>query len=181
MKHTLAVGLLAVAAGACARGDVPMRMLQPGDSAPAYGARSIEGDSVVIRDLDGAVLVNVWATWCIPCRSEMPALEDLHQGWRERGLHVVAVSIDEASMTGDVTRFVEDLGITFTVLRDPQQRVTRAFRTTGVPESFLFGRDGRLVKRWIGQFDPLAGASIDAVRAALAAPGAAHSGRAGAS
>jgi peroxiredoxin len=66
-----------------------------------------------------------------------------------------------------VAGFVEDHGITFTILRDPQQRVTRAFRTTGVPESFLFGRDGRLVKRWIGQFDPLSESSAEALRAAL--------------
>jgi peroxiredoxin len=163
------VGALAfaLAAGACGQGETPIRMLQPGDSAPAYAAPSMAGDTVAIRDLEGAVLVNVWATWCLPCRVEMPALEALHEQWREEGLHVVAVSIDEAAMSGDVARFVEDHGITFTILRDPQQRVTRAFRTTGVPESFLFGRDGRLVKRGIGQFDPLCESSAEALRAAL--------------
>jgi peroxiredoxin len=163
------VGALAfaLAVGACGQGEAPIRMLQPGDSAPAYAAPTMAGDTVALRELKGAVLVNVWATWCVPCREEMPALEALHEQWREEGLHVVAISIDEAAMGRDVAGFVEDHGITFTILRDPQQRVTRAFRTTGVPESFLFGRDGRLVQRWIGPFDPLSEASAEAIRTAV--------------
>src|SRR5690606_20836901 len=72
--------------------------LQRGDEAPAYGAVSLDGDSVALASLAGRpVLLNVWATWCPPCREEMPALQELHDRYDERGLAVVAVSLDASA------------------------------------------------------------------------------------
>lgn len=147
------------------------RRLTTGDEAPAFAAATLAGDTVSLSGLRGdVVMLNIWATWCIPCRAEMPGLQALHEQFQDEGLRVIGVSIDAGSATSSVRMFLEDFGITFTILHDPSERVTRAFRSMGVPETFLIGRDGRLVTRWIGKFDPLAGATTEAVRGALATP-----------
>lgn len=126
-----------------------------GEPVPAYAAPTLEGDSLALADLQGSpVLLNLWATWCGPCREEMPDLQALHEDYRAAGLRVVGVSIDQASAGGAVRTFLDEHAITFTVLHDPQGRITRMFRTVGVPETFLIGADGRLVARWIGPIDP---------------------------
>lgn len=148
--------------------DTTFRPLQPGDEAPAWGARTLAGDSVTIASLRGrTVLLNVWATWCPPCRAEMPALQQLSDRYAAHGLDVVAVSVDSDGSAA--AAFVDELGLSMRVLHDPGGRVTRAFRTTGVPESFLIDADGRLVRRWIGAFDPLAPDVIGLVEATLGA------------
>lgn len=144
-----------------------MRPLAVGDLAPEYTARAVTGDSVSIREYDGAVLLNVWATWCVPCREEMPALDSLHRAYRERGLRVVGANIDSGDALNAVRNFATDYNIGFDLLLDPQQRVVRTFRTAGVPESFLIDRHGRIAARWIGKFDPLADQVVTAVEGAL--------------
>lgn len=127
----------------------------PGKPVPDYAAPSLEGERVRLAELRGEVVIlNVWATWCNPCRREMPALERLARELGPEGLRVVAVSIDQAGAEREIRDFVAEYGLSFTVLHDPQQRVTRAFRTIGVPETFLIGRDGTLLKHWIGRIDP---------------------------
>jgi len=141
--------------------------LQRGDQVPAYGAATLAGDSLALEALAGRpVMLNIWATWCPPCREEMPALQTLHDRYDARGLAVVAVSLDASG--ADAAAFAEELGLTMRMLHDPASRVTRAFRTTGVPETFLIGADGRVVRRWIGAFDPLADDVIASVESALA-------------
>ncbi|MGH7462585.1 MAG: TlpA disulfide reductase family protein, partial [Longimicrobiales bacterium] len=81
---------------------VSIRALQAGDTAPKFAAVTLAGDTVSLSALRGrAVLLNVWATWCIPCRDEMPALETLHRERANDGLRVVSVSIDAAGMESD--------------------------------------------------------------------------------
>lgn len=126
-----------------------LRPLSEGDAAPAYAAVTMAGDSFSVAGVDGPVLVNVWATWCVPCREEMPALQLLHEELGPQGLTVVAVSIDGAGGAADIRRFLDDYGITFPIVHDAAERVTRVFRTTGVPETFLIV-DGRVAKRWRG-------------------------------
>jgi thiol-disulfide isomerase/thioredoxin len=148
-------------------GRAAFRPLLPGGAAPDYAALSINGDSVSLAALEGdAILLNVWATWCIPCRDEMPALERLQRERGPEGLRVIGVNIDTQGDT-QVRGFVEDIGITFTVLLDPRARVTRAFRTTGVPETILLDRRGFVAKRWIGAFDPFSNAAAREIDAAL--------------
>jgi peroxiredoxin len=128
----------------------------------------MQGDTINLRALRGhPVLLNVWATWCIPCQQEMPAIERLDAAFADSGLDVIAVSVDEAGSTADVRRFIKTYGLTFTIARDPDKRVSQMFRTLGVPETFLIDRQGRIARRWIGEFDPTSAAVKTAVREAL--------------
>lgn len=138
----------------CARDDTPAPA-SVGSRAPAYQALSVSGDSTSLDRYRGqAVLLNVWATWCEPCQDEMPALEVAHRDFGPRGLSVVAVSIDQRAGDAAVRRFVDERGLTFTILRDPDDRVSRVFRLTGVPSTVLIDRNGVIAHRWIGPFDP---------------------------
>jgi cytochrome c biogenesis protein CcmG, thiol:disulfide interchange protein DsbE len=168
-RYLLAATL--VFAAACERPDADaIRPLRAGDAAPAFSAPTLAGDTVALVDLRGdAVLLNIWATWCIPCREEMPLLEALHRERGAQGLHVIGVSIDASGMNRDIREFLDAHGITFTVLHDPAERVTRAFRSRAVPETFLIGRDGIILRRWIGQFDPLAEDALRDIDLALGA------------
>jgi cytochrome c biogenesis protein CcmG, thiol:disulfide interchange protein DsbE len=126
-----------------------------GRTLPAYRAADLDGTPVDLAGLRGeAVLLNVWATWCTPCRREMPALEELHRDYARRGLRVVAVSIDGAGSEADIHAFLAEHGITFTILHDPAQRIQRRFGLLGVPETFLIDADGIIRRRWIGRIDP---------------------------
>ncbi|HEX6938732.1 MAG TPA: TlpA disulfide reductase family protein [Longimicrobiales bacterium] len=130
-----------------------------GDRAPDYAAVTLAGDTLSLASLRGnIVLLNVWATWCAPCRREMPALERLYRALRDRGLRIVAVSVDAApggvdalgNPGGDVRAMVRDLGLSFTVLLDPRAEVRRRFGVNALPTTFLIDRSGRIVERVLG-------------------------------
>ena len=124
-----------------------------GTTAPAYGAPTMAGDSLDLASMKGqVVLLNVWATWCIPCRREVPELQALHQELGGRGLRVWGVSIDGGEANADVTGFIDDFKMTYTVLRDPAERVLSVFRIQGVPASYLIDREGVVRWRTIGPF-----------------------------
>lgn len=126
-----------------------------GSPAPEYAATALDGSPFALADLRGkVVLLNVWATWCAPCVREMPGLQALHADYETDGLVVLGTSIDRGSAEDDVRRFIEEHGITFRILLDPDGTIETRFRTLGVPESFLIDRKGILKRRWIGQFDP---------------------------
>lgn len=147
-------GALAVALLSAISGCTAAPAASVGDPVPAYQARSLDGEAVTLAGLHGeVVLLNVWATWCYPCRREMPAIEALHRELGGDGLAVVAVSIDGAGAEPEIRAFLEEFGISFAVLHDPEQRIVRAFATRGVPETFLIDRDGTLLRHWIGRID----------------------------
>jgi thiol-disulfide isomerase/thioredoxin len=153
MRRALSIATLAAVAvllAACGDAKDRFRPLMAGDPAPRYAARTLAGDSARVGSSgEPLTLLNVWATWCAPCRAEFPELEQLHQDYGARGLRVLAVSVDDG---GDdaVQRFVRDQGAHFSIGRDAQGEVQRAFQTIGVPESFLISRDGKLVWRHFG-------------------------------
>lgn len=143
--------------------------LELGSAVPAYTAETVKGEPLALADLRGeVVLLNVWATWCYPCRREMPSFQALHSDYAAEGLRVVAVSIDQAGATREIQEFLQEYGLSFTILHDPDQRITRAFNTIGVPETFLIDRDGTLVRHWIGRVDGRSEGIRAPVRAALA-------------
>jgi len=126
-------------------------LLSLGDRAPAFRAlEAATGKPVSLEDYRGKVLlVNVWATWCLPCRVEMPSLQRLHRRFEGTDFRIVAVSVDKDDVTV-VNDFVQELGLTFDVLHDRAGAIERLYRTTGVPESFVIDRHGRIVKKVIG-------------------------------
>ena len=129
-----------------------------GRTAPTFKAIDLAtGDTVDLRTrYKGQVtLVNIWATWCIPCKTEMPAIQQAYARFKDQGFRVAAVSIDEGS-EAPVQQFVKEMGLTFDVLHDRVPvggNVQSLYQTTGVPESFLLDKDGTIVKRVIGAYD----------------------------
>jgi cytochrome c biogenesis protein CcmG/thiol:disulfide interchange protein DsbE len=147
-------GLLAGAV-ALAKYGPDVQRVEVGARAPDFHAVDLAtGDSLSLRErYRGAVtLVNIWATWCVPCRVEMPAMEKLYQSLAPRGFRIAAVSIDEGSPE-DVQAFSRELGLSFDILQDRSTKVQQIYQTTGVPESFLLNREGIIVKRVIGAQD----------------------------
>ena len=99
------------------------------------------------------VLLNIWATWCIPCRTEMPSIQAVHQSLGPKGLKVVAISIDDEGAEQKIQDFAKEFNLTFEMLHDPAGTIQGIYRTTGVPETFVIGRDGVIRKKWIGAED----------------------------
>jgi peroxiredoxin len=142
-----------------------------GSTAPPYSASTLTGESVSLAALRGeVVLLNIWATWCFPCRREMPSFEALHRDLGPQGLHVIAVSIDRAGAAGEIEEFLHEHGITFRVLHDPEQQVARTFSAIGVPETYLIDRNGVLVRHWIGRIDGHSEQIRAPIREALGGP-----------
>jgi peroxiredoxin len=128
------------------------------------------GDTVSLEDYRGSVtLVNIWATWCLPCRDEMPSMQALYDSLAGRGFRIAAISIDEGSPE-EVVAFARKLGLSFDILHDRSGTVERLYQTTGVPESFLLDRRGILVKRVIGAHDWSSPANRSTVERLLAQP-----------
>jgi len=157
----LSVALLSPLAAAIASpeamkalGIVEMRQPTP---APDVSMPTLGGTRVAMKDLRGKlVLVNFWATWCVPCQWEMPLMESLYQAYRDRGFVVLAISIDQ----GDPERvlaFVRDKKLTYPVALDPSHEVARSFGVTGLPATLLVAPDGAIKgvtygpKEWDGK------------------------------
>jgi thiol-disulfide isomerase/thioredoxin len=126
-----------------------------GNKAPEYKAVNLKsGDSVAIREnYKGHVtLINIWATWCVPCRKEMPSMQALFDSLAPYGFRIAAVSIDQEGP--DVVRdFAAELGLSFDILQDRSGSIQQVYQTTGVPESFLLDTNGIIMKRVIGDHD----------------------------
>ncbi len=125
--------------------------VEAGSRAPEFSAIDITtGDTVSLSQYRGqVVMINVWATWCEPCKVEMPSIEHLHQELGPQGLKILAVSIDNAD-DAVVRKYQRDYGLTFRILHDRAGAIERKYQTTGYPESFVLNRDGQIVKKVIG-------------------------------
>jgi thiol-disulfide isomerase/thioredoxin len=124
-----------------------------GNAAPGFSANPMAAGSTpkTLADYRGeVVLLNVWATWCGPCRIEMPSMQRLEEQLGPKGLKIVAVSVDVAGMENAINAFTEDMKLSFEILHNPAGDIQRIYQTTGVPETFIIGRDGRLRRRVIG-------------------------------
>lgn len=150
--------------------------VEVGTRAPDFTATDLEGQPVSLADLRGdVVLLNIWATWCAPCREEMPSMQRLHDRFAADGLRVVAVSVDTdtggrfapVSGAGDVQGFVQQHGLSFDIWLDPAGTIQRTYRTTGVPETFVVDRNGAIVKKVIGATDWDSEANRDLIRMLL--------------
>lgn len=124
-----------------------------GVDAPGFAAATLSQPAgrKTMEDYRGdVVLLNIWATWCGPCRVEMPSMQRLHDEYAPGGLKIVAISIDEAGTEAQIREFAQEYGLTFEILHDPNGHIQRAYQTTGVPETFVIGRDGTIRKKVIG-------------------------------
>ncbi len=132
--------------------DVPAPVGR-GGVAPGFSLPELGGAATIdLADTRGqVVLLNFWATWCEPCRDEMPSMERLYQGLRGRDFEMLAISVDEDPALVDAFR--TELGITFPILLDPNQKISKLYQTMGFPESLLVDRDGFLVERYVGPRD----------------------------
>lgn len=116
-----------------------------------YEAPSLDGSTFRISDQKGkVVLLNAWATWCGPCRYEIPELKRLHEEYADDGLVIAGVSIDMGAAEPVVREFVKVNAITYPILLDPQSRVTTMLRTTSIPASVMIDREGNIVWRHVG-------------------------------
>lgn len=136
----------------CGREDASRaRPPEIGKPAPAYHAVSITGDSVSLSEIRGrVVLLNVWATWCHPCREEIPFLQTLHERYAGRGLELVGVSVDARGEEETIRQFAKDFKMTYPLWLDPDERVQATFLAIGVPATYLIDRDGVLQWRHVG-------------------------------
>ena len=125
-------------------------VLAPNHPAPAFQALRLDGTVAELADYRGkVVLLNVWATWCLPCRAEMPSMQRLQERFKDTDFRVVAVSVDQ-ERSAVVRQFAQELGLTFDILHDPTGEIQRAYRTSGVPESWVLDRSGTIIKKVIG-------------------------------
>jgi len=126
---------------------IPVKVNYP---APELNLTDLGGNPTSLADYRGkVVLVNLWATWCPPCKEEMPALETFYRKHAGDGFSVVAVN--DGDPTADVVQFVKDYGLTFPVWLDPAYTATeKAFKTLNLPSSFVIDRNGQIVLSWVG-------------------------------
>jgi peroxiredoxin len=112
-----------------------------GSLAPDFTLETLDGGMVSLSDLRGQVaLINFWATWCPPCREEMPAIQNVYDRYRDQGFTVLAVNLLETN--AEVAAFAEELGLTFSILMDRQGQVLERYRVRGLPTTFFVDRTG---------------------------------------
>jgi len=140
--------------------------------APDFTLSTPSGASLSLAELRGkVVLLNFWATWCVPCRKEMPAIEALYQRYKDRGLEVVAISLDKLA-AAPVEAFVQEVGVTYRIVLDPTWATARTYGVRGLPATFLLDRAGNVVMRELGERDWMEEAKQQAVEGLLQEPGA---------
>ena len=151
MKRSLLLLGVVITLG-CAKDETPQAAVasdkvEVGQPAPSYSSMAMNGDSVSLAGLRGkVVLLNVWATWCGPCRQEIPELRAIHSAYKDRGLELIGVSVDADGSDDAIRDFTRDFKMDYAIWRDPNEGVNATFRMSGVPATFLIDRQG--VLRW---------------------------------
>jgi peroxiredoxin len=154
------IGVIALLAGGAFTASHFLRdeltSVSVGSDAPGFAAKTLTATPSMktLTDYRGdVILLNIWATWCIPCRTEMPSIEAVHQALGPKGLKVVAVSVDNEGEEQKIRDFAREYQLSFEMLHDPSGAIEGIYRTTGVPETFVIARDGTVRKKWIGPED----------------------------
>lgn len=151
MKRSLVGPAIAfvIVLGAVIALQVMQRGPATGYAAVDFTLPDLSGTPVQLSDLRGKVVfLNLWATWCPPCRAEMPSMQALYDRLKGRDFAMVAVAEDTDA--ADVSAFVKELGLTFPVLLDSDNHLPARFGVTGYPETFVIDRDGQVIKHVIG-------------------------------
>jgi thiol-disulfide isomerase/thioredoxin len=136
--------------------DSPIALPAPEDRQPfrvPFELLDVQGHLVRLADLRGRpVLINIWATWCYPCREEMPSMNALYKDYGAKGLAMAAIATD-AEGKAVVAPFMQSYGLTFPVLLDPQNMVGTQLQVPGIPISYLLDKRGRVIDLVIGAHD----------------------------
>ena len=119
-----------------------------GQQAPDFTLNDLDGNHVTLSEVvgGGPVYINFWATWCGPCKKEIPELIKLYDQFKDRGFKVLAISVDDSRTQGKVKSFVADRNMPFTILLDGNSEVfKRKYKGTGIPYGFLLDNEGKIV------------------------------------
>lgn len=146
----LACTAIALTHAACVPSSPPT--LANGDPAPDFSAVSLKGGHPIsVADFRGTtLLVNLWATWCVPCKTETPYLQSLYEEHESRGLRILGVSVDRSADLHQVVDFVREMGVEYDVGLDPAAVSREVFQAPGLPTSVLIDREGLVAFSWIG-------------------------------
>ncbi len=140
------VWLLCIVLSICGCQNAEIRSTDVESRAPKIELHDISGKTVSLNDFSGKlVLLNFWATWCAPCVAEMPALENLYQKYKARGLEIVAISVDPVNKKSEIKSFIENKSLNFAILLDPDFSVVNDFGVTGFPETFFINKEGNFI------------------------------------
>ncbi len=121
-----------------------------GQPLPDLTLTAMDGKKVSLASYKGKVLfINLWATWCAPCRDEMPSMQKLYEQMKGENFEMIAISIDKDGLKA-VEPFVKDLKLTFPILLDVEQKASGPFKITGVPETFLVSPEGTILHHLVG-------------------------------
>lgn len=156
---------LAVSAVACGggSGSSPARGIAQGKVAVDFRLQDLDGKEVALSEYQGnVVMVNFWATWCPPCRAEIPEIETAYRARREDGFVVLGVSVEQAR--DHVAAFVDAVGMSYPVLLDETAQVYKTYRVPGLPMSVFVDREGVIQVLHVG---PLTAAQLDGYLAEL--------------
>jgi peroxiredoxin len=131
--------------------------------APDFVIEKLEGGNTGLADHRGKlVLLHFWATWCMPCRVEMPGMETLWQKYKDDGLVILAVSVDEGGKSR-VEKYRQIFGLSFPILLDPESELNDLYQVSNMPTSFVIDADGRIVGYVSGAADWLAPENIQLI------------------
>jgi peroxiredoxin len=131
-----------------------MPPIAAGDRAAEFSLHDLNGNTVSLTSLRGKVIfLNIWATWCEPCREEMPSMETLYNEFKgNKDFVILAVSQDRGGKDA-VKSYIDKNGYHFHVLLDPDNKLSDSYDVSGVPETFIIDRHGRIVAHHMGAFD----------------------------
>jgi cytochrome c-type biogenesis protein len=161
-------GVILFALGCTSSDGGDSAVVDLGAPVPAYRTVALTGDSVALADQRGkVVLLNVWATWCHPCREEIPELRALHERYQPRGLELIGVSVDAQGNEEGIREFMREFQMTYPIWHDPDERVSTQFLVVGVPATFLIDRTGILRWRKTGPIQPGDTSLTNAIERAL--------------
>jgi cytochrome c biogenesis protein CcmG, thiol:disulfide interchange protein DsbE len=143
--------------GTSTAGNIPAP--QTGFLAPDFELKTSDGQTIKLSDLRGQpILVNLWATWCPPCRAEMLTLETVYKDYKDQGFTILAVNMTSQDNPETIMPFVQERGLTYPILLDENGEVAKAYQMKSLPSSFFINRDGTIHEVVIG--GPMAEATL---------------------